>query len=81
VRALDPLDLFLAAVRAVAPEALSGPAEAAPLASGAQLLDWVTRADPAAASIHARLTDRERADLRQVLDGMLRERAVTRHPR
>lgn len=81
MRASDPLDLFLAAVCAVAPEALRGPTEAASLTSGAQLLDWVTRADPVAATIHGRLTDRERADLRQVLNGMLRERAVTRHPR
>ncbi|HVL33029.1 MAG TPA: hypothetical protein VM600_05545 [Actinomycetota bacterium] len=71
-----PFDLFIAAARAVAPAALRGPSDVPAFTSGAELVDWLTRLDPVAAMIHARLTERERKDVLHVIDGMLREHAA-----
>lgn len=67
--AVETLEMFLAAVRAVAPHAAR---DAKGVPPGTEVLAWVAR-EPAK-EILERLTDRERADLRHVLDGMRFER-------
>jgi hypothetical protein len=43
--------------------------------SGAHLWDWCTNSNPIGAGLVAGLSDGQRTEVRQVLDGMLRERA------
>jgi hypothetical protein len=44
-------------------------------ASGQEMWDWILSSDPISGMVVADLSDDQRARLRQVLDGMLRERA------
>jgi uncharacterized protein (UPF0218 family) len=44
-------------------------------ASGQEMWDWVLYGNPIAGMVVADLTEEQRARLRQVLDGMVRERA------
>ena len=46
--------------------------------SGQHMWDWVTNSNPIAATMIAGLNEEQRAGVRQVLDGMLRERSVGR---
>ncbi len=43
--------------------------------SGKQLWDWLMNSNPIAGMLVADLTEEQRAEVRQVLDGMLRERS------
>jgi ubiquinone/menaquinone biosynthesis C-methylase UbiE len=43
--------------------------------SGKHMWDWVTNSNPIGAAMVADLTDAQKSDVQQVLDGMLRERA------
>ncbi|MGI9120273.1 MAG: SAM-dependent methyltransferase, partial [Acidimicrobiales bacterium] len=45
-------------------------------ASGQQMWDWVTNSNPIAQHLIGDLDEDQRATLRQVLDGMLRERSA-----
>jgi ubiquinone/menaquinone biosynthesis C-methylase UbiE len=44
--------------------------------SGAQLWDWLLNSNPISEALTSDLSDTQRADVREVLDGMLRERAA-----
>lgn len=74
---MDPVHLFLAAVRAVAPHAVRARARDVVPATGAELIAWVAAREPAARPILATLTQAEQEDLQRVLDGMLRERTIS----
>jgi hypothetical protein len=52
-------------------------AERPAFASGQEMWGWVLHGNPIPGLLVADLTERRRAQLRQVLDGMLRERAGT----
>lgn len=68
---LEAVGYLIAAVRAVAPEALARPVDVG------DLLDWIADGHPVE-QVLATLSDRERADVRKILDGMLRERRLQR---
>jgi hypothetical protein len=51
-------------------------AERPAFASGQQMWDWVVNGNPIPGMLVADITEDQRARLRQVLDGMLRERAA-----
>jgi hypothetical protein len=50
-------------------------AERSTFGSGQEMWDWVLNSNPIAGMLVADLSESQRARLRQVLDGMLRERA------
>jgi hypothetical protein len=50
-------------------------AERTEFGSGQDMWDWVLHSNPIAGSLVSNLTDEQRANLREVLDGMLRERS------
>jgi ubiquinone/menaquinone biosynthesis C-methylase UbiE len=50
-------------------------AEKTEFGSGQEMWDWVLNSNPIAGTLVSDLTDEQRANLRQVLDGMLRERS------
>jgi SAM-dependent methyltransferase len=50
-------------------------AERTAFGSGQEMWDWVLHSNPSAGMVVSGLTDEQRATLREVLDGMLRERS------
>lgn len=70
----EQLAFVMAALRVVAPDVVE-PADEIP-ATGEQLLRAAVRDHPIAASLLARLSEAQRADLGAIVEGMLRARAL-----
>lgn len=72
--ASEALHFFIAAVQAVVP-GFDGREERIEISSGQELWDWCLGGDPIPGMLVADLSDEQQATVKQVLDGMIRERS------